>query len=150
MNALDDTDFAMWAKGQAELLRMRAVGRIENEAELDWSNIAEEIDSLAKSDRRELKSLIVTILQHLILLRASPATDPRGGWERTIVRQRAQLHDLLDDNASLVGELADVIAAALPTARKLVASALAEYNEQPKVALAAITFTADEVLTEDQ
>jgi hypothetical protein len=44
-------------------LRLRAAGALSNEADLDWSNIAEEIDSLARSDRRELKNRVRTIME---------------------------------------------------------------------------------------
>lgn len=143
---LYDTDFSEWAKGQAALLRMRADGRIENDAGLDWSNIAEEIDSLAKRDRRELGNRICRILEHLILLHVSPASEPRGRWQRTVIEQRDRLRTLLEDSPSLKPDVAKTIAAELPTARELAALSLAEHNEQPTEDLATLTFTAAEVL----
>jgi glycosyltransferase involved in cell wall biosynthesis len=47
MNDLYEADIAAWAEQQADALRRRAAN------EIDWENVAEEIESLARSDRRE-------------------------------------------------------------------------------------------------
>ena len=107
MSDLYDTDFVLWAKSQAELLRLRAAGKLANEAEVDWSNIAEEIESLGKSDQRELRNRVRTILTHLIKLQASPAAEPRAGWRATILEQRAELRVVLDDSPSLLRPFAE-------------------------------------------
>jgi hypothetical protein len=146
MSDLYETDFSLWARGQAELLRLRAEGKLVNEAGLDWSNIAEEIDSLSKSDRRELTNRIRTILAHLIRLQASPAMDPRAGWQGTVLEQRAQLRALLEDSPSLRRDVPGAIAKELPTARELASVALATYGEQPRVDPAELTFTEDQVI----
>src|SRR5215472_13239945 len=90
-----ETDFHRWAETQAGLLRARSANA------LDWDNLAEEIAALAKNDQRDLASRIQTILDHLIRLRASPATDPRRGWERILIVQRDGIHKLLADSPSL-------------------------------------------------
>ena len=48
--ALYDQDFFLWTQAQAAALRD---GKAQD---LDWSNLAEEIESLGKSDRRALGS----------------------------------------------------------------------------------------------
>ena len=50
MSDLYDTDFHEWAETQAALLRRRAANM------LDWDNLTEEFESLAKSDEREVAS----------------------------------------------------------------------------------------------
>jgi len=45
-------DFHAWARQQGALLRRRADGALVNDAALDWSNIAEEIETLAGRKRR--------------------------------------------------------------------------------------------------
>jgi hypothetical protein len=155
MSDLYDTDFVRWAEEQAELLRKRIVTvdlvvPVEGDRRLneqpDWSNIAEEIEGLAKRDRRELNSRVLTIMEHLIRLQASPATEPRGGWQRTVIVQRDQLRALLKDSTTLRNALPEAIAEELPTARTLAASALADHGEQPRVAPAELAFTEDQVL----
>ena len=54
MSDLYDADILQWSEHQAALLRRRAAGELVNEADLDWPNIAEEIESLGKSQSREL------------------------------------------------------------------------------------------------
>ena len=50
---------------------------------LDWENLAEEVESLGRSRRHELRSRIAVILEHLIKLERSPAIDTApGGWRR--------------------------------------------------------------------
>ena len=60
VGALYDRDFVLWTEEQAAALR-RAKG---SNLPLDWENLAEEIESLGKSDRRALSSQIRRILHH--------------------------------------------------------------------------------------
>jgi len=74
-----DTDILTWSERQAELLRRRAAGELVNEADLDWPNIAEEIESLGKTVARELAGRVSAILIHLIKLEGSHGV---GCWYR--------------------------------------------------------------------
>jgi len=135
-----ETDFHRWAETQAGLLRTRAANA------LDWNNLAEEIEALAKNDQRDLASRIQTVLDHLIRLRASPATAPRRGWERTLIVQRDGIHKLLSDSPSLRPLVTGFIAAELPTARRLALLSLTEHDETPAVDVATLNFSEIEVL----
>src|SRR3954452_2341854 len=55
-----DKDFHDWAVSQARALRGRQLGA------LDWENLAEEIESLGRSDQREVTSRLTTLLVHLL------------------------------------------------------------------------------------
>ncbi|MGH7054478.1 MAG: DUF29 family protein, partial [Stellaceae bacterium] len=72
---LYDADFVLWAEEQAAALRAAARGA--SNLELDWENLAEEIDSLGTSQRSALRSQIRRIIRHLIKLEYSLAQDPR-------------------------------------------------------------------------
>ncbi|MGE0257387.1 MAG: DUF29 domain-containing protein, partial [Alphaproteobacteria bacterium] len=85
---LYDLDFLRWTEQQATALRRAAQ---DSNLPLDWENLAEEIESLGKSLRRELTSQIRRILRHLYKLEASPASDPRAGWHGTIREARADV-----------------------------------------------------------
>jgi hypothetical protein len=61
-----DRDVLLWSERQANLLRRRAAGEIANDADLDWLNIAEEIEAVGVSQRRELRSRLIRLLQHLL------------------------------------------------------------------------------------
>ena len=82
MSDLYEADAALWSEQQAALLRRRAAGDLINEADLDWPNIAEEIESPGKRDARELASRMTRTNSwiHLIkLLEVSAAAEPRAG-----------------------------------------------------------------------
>jgi hypothetical protein len=117
MNAVSayDRDFYAWATEQAALLR---AGRL---AEADVANIAEEIDSMGRSERRELINRLDVLLTHLLKWHFQPAF--RGtSWDLTIREQRRKLLRHLDDNPSLRAMLGAAIVAgygdALLTAQK--------------------------------
>lgn len=103
LRSLYDQDFVAWSKQQAEALR--AAARIGTNQSLDWKNLAEEIEDLGKSARRELQSQIRRIVRHLLKLQHSPAKEPRRGWEESIVDARAEIEDLLEVSPSLRTEL---------------------------------------------
>ncbi len=139
------TDFAAWSVEQGALLRRVADGEPINE-EVDWGNVIEEIESLGRAQKNELANRIRTVLEHLLRLAASPANDPKPGWRTTIERSRAEIEALLEGSRSLRPLLDEIIATELPRARKVAATALAEYGEQPTVPLDQLSFTKDQVL----
>src|SRR3954470_8091562 len=117
MSDLYDTDIALWSEHQATLLRRRAAGQLINDAELDWSNIAEEIETLGRSERSSLDSRISTIVEHLMRLQVSPATDPRRGWIETIIRSRRDIRRLLKNSPSLRPGIPQMVADAIADGR---------------------------------
>lgn len=146
MSDLYDEDVLLWSERQAELLRRRAAGELVNDAELDWSNIAEEIESVGISERRALASNIRNILEHLIKLEASPASMPRAGWRATIARSRLDIAALLKQSPSLEPSLDAVIAGELPGARSVAAIALAEYGLVPRVPIDGLNYSRTHVI----
>jgi hypothetical protein len=146
MGDLYDTDIVLWSERQSGLLRRRAAGELVNEAELDWSNIAEEIESLGRNQARELASRIAAVILHLMKLQASPASDPRAGWRDTVQEQRDEIERLLMDAPTLRGRLPPIIARELGRARRRTRTALADHDERSRVDLETIVYTEDEVL----
>jgi hypothetical protein len=104
---LYDKDFVAWSREQAAALRSAA--RTGSNQKLDWENLAEEIESLGRSERRELGSRISTIIEHLIKLGHSIAHAPRNGWRQTIRRERVEIERLLEDSPSLKREMVDLV-----------------------------------------
>jgi hypothetical protein len=100
MNDRYDDDFLQWTERQASLLRRRAAGEIANDAELDWLNLAEEIESVGASQKREVRSRLALILQHLLKWRYQPDRQSRS-WQATIYVQRRDLRAVFDDSPSL-------------------------------------------------
>jgi hypothetical protein len=139
------TDFVLWSREQAELLRRMGAGERVND-QVDWQNVAEEIDSLGRSDWRELRRRIQVVLRHLIKLQVSPAVPPRNGWKRTVLEQRGQLRFLLEDSPSLVQRVPAAISLEWPVARELAQSDLAEFNKAPLAGVEDLALTKDQVL----
>lgn len=61
---LYDEDILQWSEQQAALLRRGAAGELVNDAELDWPNIAEEIESVGRSELHGLESHLILALLH--------------------------------------------------------------------------------------
>ena len=102
-SVLYDEDFLAWTKQQAKALRAAATAG--SNLRLDWEHLAEEVEDLGKSDRRELRSQIRRIIRHLAKLQWSPAIDPRRGWRESIRDARSEIQDVLVDSPSLAREL---------------------------------------------
>jgi hypothetical protein len=89
-----EKDFYAWAIHNAQLLRERKL------SEIDIENIAEEIESMGKSEKRELISRLAVLLAHL--LKWEFQSERRGNsWKYTIKEQRLRLRDLLKESPSL-------------------------------------------------
>jgi hypothetical protein len=93
-----DTDFYAWANTQVELLR---TGQLEK---ADVEHIAEEIESLGKSELRELENRLALLFTHLLKWQLQPTLRSRS-WELTIKEQRRRLRRHLAQNPSLKRKL---------------------------------------------
>lgn len=89
-----EKDFYAWAIHNAQLLRE---GKL---SEIDVENIAEEIESMGKSEKRELINRLAVLLAHL--LKWEFQSERRGNsWRYTIKEQRLRLQALLKESPSL-------------------------------------------------
>jgi hypothetical protein len=101
--SLYDQDFYAWANQQAGLLR---AGKF---SEADIAHIAEEMESMGKTEKRELVSRLAVLLLHLLKWQYQPGH--RGAsWQATIRIQRRDLRRHLGDNPSLKAKLQEAIA----------------------------------------
>ena len=71
MDGLYDTDVVEWSERQADLLRRMAARQPSNDAP-DWDNIAEEIESVGRSEVHSVESLLVQALLRDLKVRARP------------------------------------------------------------------------------
>jgi hypothetical protein len=110
--ALYDSDFHAWTKEQADLIR---AGRL---SEVDIGHMIEEIESMGKNERRELKSRLVILLMHLLKWQMQPEMQSNS-WRATIETQRFLMAELLEDSPSLRPELEAFVAIAYPKAKQL-------------------------------
>jgi Domain of unknown function DUF29 len=140
ISSLYDEDFVLWSKRQAEALRAAARGA--NNQSIDWENVAEEIDSLGRSDKRELMSQIRRVIEHLLKLEYSQAADPRMGWIDSIDDARNEIGVLLEDSPSLKTEIAAAIAAEMKRGSRKAIRDLGKYRELDSAIVARITATS--------
>jgi hypothetical protein len=83
---------------------------------------------------------------HLLKLEASPASDPRSGWQETIVQQRGDIERILADSPSLWLTIPAVIDKELGRARRIAMLALAGHGEQARTDPCGLRYTAEQVL----
>ena len=103
-----DTDFYGWTQEQAAKLRALLTER--SNLDLDIENIAEEIDSLGRSDYRQLESRLEEICIHLLKLHYALSCEPRRGWKNSVRGQRQRLAKLLKESPSLKPRLSEALA----------------------------------------
>ena len=108
-----DVDFYGWTQEQALLLR---AGQL---AELDVEHLIEEIESMGRSERRQLINRFELLLMHLLKWHYQPDRRDTDGksWLRTIREQRRKIPKLMRDNPSLKPLLEDCIRDAYDDAR---------------------------------
>ena len=144
---LYEEDFVRWTEIQAKALRDAA--RAGANLPLDWEHLAEEVEDLGKSRRSELNNRVTTIVEHLLKLEFSPAIEPRRGWTETIAHARDAIEELLRENLSLRGHIADAVTSGMRRATKLAALNLRLYNEATPALLAelgAVAYTEEQIV----
>ena len=118
---LYEQDFYAWSRRQADLLRLQRF------ADLDLARLIEEVEDSGETVYRSVRSRVRTIIEHLLKLEHSPASEPKRGWREAIRTQRADLDE------DLTAMLRPRIEAGLPhfyaKARRDAAAALRDYGE---------------------
>ncbi|HTU55223.1 MAG TPA: DUF29 domain-containing protein [Acetobacteraceae bacterium] len=88
-----EADIFAWSEHQAELLRRRARGELVNEAEIDWPNVAEEIESVGRSELRACRSLLKQALSHMLKAEAWPLSRDAPTWRADAIDFRQQARE---------------------------------------------------------
>ena len=89
-----EKDFYSWTQEQAELLKN---GRF---SELDIDNLIEEVESMGRSEKRELESRLTILLLHLLKWKYQEVRRGRS-WQLSIDEQRIQFEKTLNENPGL-------------------------------------------------
>lgn len=92
--ALYDQDFLKWTEQQAECLQKGCW------AELDIENLVDELESLGRSEQRELGSYLQVLVMHLLKYQYQPEQRTRS-WDTTLSNCRDKIQDCLEDAPSL-------------------------------------------------
>lgn len=133
-----DQDFYAWVMHNANLIRQ---GRF---AEMDALQVAEELESMGKRDKRELMSRFKILLRHLLKWSFQPEKRSRS-WEQTIDEQREQINLILADSPSLKYQLIEKINDTYPLALK---AAMKETNLPPTTFPTICPYSLEQILDE--
>ncbi len=101
-SSLYDEDFHAWANEQAALLRQGKLGQA------DIEHIAREIESMGRTEKRELVSRLTVLDLHLLKSRFQPILRGKS-WRLSIEGQRLDIEAHLKDNPSLKAGLSETI-----------------------------------------
>jgi hypothetical protein len=93
--SLYDRDLNLWAETTVFQLQAQRFD------EVDWQSVIEEIESLSKWDKREIRSRLQVLLGHLVKRQYVNSPEDFRGWEATIREQRSSLTQILEDSPSL-------------------------------------------------
>ncbi len=105
-------DFYQWIYKNIELLKQRKF------SELDVDTLVDELESMAKRDKRELISHLMILIAHLLKWQFQPE-QRSGSWQGSIDEQRLRILQQLEESPSLHNFLTESIAASYPNALKL-------------------------------
>ena len=134
-----DSDYLHWLEGQASLLRAGAFERLDRE------HLVEELESMSRSERRQLRNRLIVLVMHLLKLQHQPERRSRS-WTVTVITQRIDIKLLLRESPSLKHGLSEALAEIYPHARQ-------EAAEETGLPLATFpeccSFTLNQVLEED-
>ena len=136
MTATYETDFYQWTQQQAALLRQGLLSAV------DVENLAEEVESMGKSDRRSVESHLFITLTHLLKWKYQPQRRGKS-WRLSIRNGRRDVERLLRDSPSLKPQLNDLAMEEYPGARNEAADEtglpLATFPEECEFSIEQIT-----------
>jgi uncharacterized protein DUF29 len=134
-----EEDFFAWTQEQAQLLRSGDF------SQLDVENIAEELESMGRSDKRALDSRLSVLMMHLLKWRTQ-IEHRSGSWSATIREQRRRIDKLLRESPSLRPEVNQLVPEAYAEAR---AKAAQETGLPESFFPAQPPFSPEQILSED-
>ncbi|MBC7927096.1 MAG: DUF29 domain-containing protein [Bryobacteraceae bacterium] len=102
-----EEDLHAWAYEQARKLRAGEP--------VDAEHIAEELETLGRSEQNQLTNRLAVLIQHLLKCEYQPEKRTTS-WDASIREQRKRVNRLLDQNPSLRPQVAALIADAYDTA----------------------------------
>lgn len=138
-------DFYAWTIDQAAAIRRMA--ELRPNEEVDWENVAEEIESLGRNELDTVYSHLEAVIEHLLKLSYAPAANPRADWEVTVGKTRAQLRRKL--TATLRRKLRDEFSSAWVRGRVYAGKGLSRDGLSVADLPAECPWTFEQLLDED-
>jgi hypothetical protein len=131
----------------AQAAALRCAAAAAGDLGVDWLNVAEEIESMGRSEQRGVHSALRRIIEHLLKLEHSPARDPRAGWHDSVIEHRIRVLDDLEASPSLWGRID--LDKAFRQARRLVADSLQRGGMTPDSLPEACPYSLEQVFDHD-
>jgi len=115
-----ETDILTWSERQAALLRRVGAGEGVND-QVDWENVAEEVESVGREQLHAVESLLTQALAHMLKAEAWPLSMAVSGWQAEArlfrrqarrrfapsMRQKIDLAELYDDALAALPDTID-------------------------------------------
>ncbi|MEO1792702.1 MAG: DUF29 domain-containing protein [Cyanobacteria bacterium J06629_19] len=114
VKSLYDVDFNLWVEEQVVALKG---GRLED---LDLPNLIEEVEALAREDKKALRSYLEILLMHFLKCQFQPEKRSNS-WDTSITRAQIEIEDIYMDSPSLRNYLSTVTGKVYDRARLLAA-----------------------------
>jgi hypothetical protein len=108
------TDFLAWLNQTTQQLRN------QNYNTIDWENLLEELDTIARHEKRNLETNLVILLQYLLKWQHQPSKRS-GSWKSSIREHRRRIRKDLEDSPSLTSYLISTLPEAYSDAREAAA-----------------------------
>ena len=125
-----EEDFYAWLLDQARILRTYAtIG-----SRIDWADLAEELEGMARNEERGLRSYLEVLLIHLLKWKYQPERRDRS-WEVSVAKARAEIISRLEDSPSLKTKLTILTDKAYQTARKIAGLEMGWEKQKSKATL---------------
>ncbi len=141
-DTLYEHDVLAWSEHQADLLRR--LGRGERVNDVDWANLAEEIEGVGQSELHSVESYLNLIIVHLLKLQAWRNSDACDHWHSEIVAFQTNAQRRFTPSMRQKLDLGSLYAGALRQMRKA-----DRRNSVPHPWPEANPFTLDELLNAD-
>lgn len=94
IKTLYESNYLQWLEETIKCLKNRQL------ADVDYENLIEELEDLAKNEKRRVRSLLEQIIRHLLLYQYWDLEKPRNAnhWAAEIISFRNQLNEDLNAN----------------------------------------------------
>lgn len=112
MGTLYDDDILEWSGQQAALLRRVGAGEQVNDL-VDWENVAEEVESVGRSQLAQVKSLLVQAILHMLKAEAWPRSPEVPHWQAETRGFRGDAADIFTTSMRQKIDIADLYRRAL-------------------------------------
>jgi Mg2+ and Co2+ transporter CorA len=108
--SLYDQDILLWVEDTVTKLKARDF------ANLDLENLIEEVETLGKSQRNVIRSLLRRLIEHLLKRCYVTLPECYFGWQKEIRTFRNDIKDILEDAPSLKNQISEILPKAFENA----------------------------------